>query len=140
MAEKFKNYLKHITSTGTSEVIPYADETNTKEKREGNSTVQVHSLYITRVDNDRFSGENRYKEASFNHVDIMIVENDDVANATYVGYDIQLVPGSSYFFEKNITLEPTQSLYINLPAGVGANDTYHNIHVTASAVLFIEDE
>lgn len=139
MAEKFKNYLKHITTTGNFEVIPYADETNS-EKREGNSTVQVHSLYITRVDEGRFSGDNRYEESSFNHVDIMIVENDDVANATYVGYDIQLVPGSSYFFEKNITLEPHQSLRVSLPNSVGANNTYHNIHVTASAVLFTPDE
>ena len=139
MAEKFKNYLKQITTTGTSEVIPHADETNS-EKREGNSTVQVHSLYITRVDEGRFSGNNRYEESSFNHVDIMIVENDDVANATFVGYDIQLVPGSSYFFEKNITLEPHQSLHVRLPNGVGANDTYHNIHITASAVLFTSDE
>lgn len=139
MAETFKNYLRQITTTGNFEVIPYADETNS-EKREGNSTVQVHSLYITRVDNDRFSSENRYEESSFNHVDIMIVENDDVANATYVGYDIQLVPGSSYFFEKNITLEPHQSLRVSLPNSVGANNTYHNIHVTASAVLFTPDE
>ena len=152
MAETFNNYLKKITSGDVETnvetiIIPYAKNaynSNDSTRSEG-STAQVHSLYITQVYETRKDGKSRYDETSFKHVDLYIETTS--GGKYYLGHDILIVPGSSYFFEKNITLSPEQRLCICIPTGnftTTTGSSYNNtsdlnIHVTASTVEFTND-
>ena len=147
MAETFNNYLQNIKSSGETIIIPYAKNafnSNDSTRSEG-STTQVHSLYITQVYETRKDGKSRYDETNFKHVDLYIKTTS--GDKHYLGHDILIVPGSSYFFEKNITLSPEQCLCIDIPTGDFKttddrkyDNTYElNIHVTASTVEFTND-
>lgn len=152
MAEIFKNFISVSKNTGEKIVVPSAivgqntvnilsnSESMGQLLREEDSTAQVHSLYITQASEPRIKGTSRYDESLFKHVDLIIRDIDNTNTLVYAGYDIQIVPGSSYYIEKNITLSPTQYLVINVPTGVGNNDVDLNINVIASTVLFVEDK
>lgn len=152
MAEIFKNFVSVSKTVGEKIIVPSGivgentvnvlsgSESMGQLLREEDSTAQVHSLYITQASEPRIKGENRYNESLFKHVDLIIKDIDNENMKVYAGYDIQIVPGSSYYIEKNITLSPTQYLVINVPTGVGNNDSDLNINVIASTVLFVEDK
>ena len=151
MSEIFKNFISVSKNTGEKIIVPSGivgqntvnilsnSQTMGQLLREENSTAQVHSLYITQVSNPRVQGESRYNESVYKHIDLMIKDVNNVNTVVYAGYDIQIVPGSSYYIEKNITLTPSQYLVINVPTGVGNNDVDLNINVIASTVLFVND-
>lgn len=152
MAEIFKNFVSVSKTTGEKIIVPSSvigentvnvlagSESMGQLLREEDSTAQVHSIYITQVSEPRIKGENRYNESLFKHVDLIIRDTEHPTLEVYAGYDIQIVPGSSYYIEKNITLTPTQYLCINIPSSVGNNDVDLNINVIASTVLFVEDK
>lgn len=152
MAEIFKNFISVSKTTGEKIIVPSAivgqntvnilsnSESMGQLLREEDSTAQVHSLYITQASEPRVQGNSRYDESLFKHVDLLIRDIDNSKTLVYAGYDIQIVPGSSYYIEKNITLSPTQYLVINVPTGIGNNDVDLNINVIASTVLFVEDK
>lgn len=152
MAEIFKNFISVSKSVGEKIVVPsgivgqntvniLSGSTSMGQLlREEDSTAQVHSLYITQASEPRIKGTNRYNESLFKHIDLIIKDVDNPNTKVYAAYDIQIVPGSSYYIEKNITLTPTQYLVINVPSGVGNNNTDLNINVIASTVLFVEDK
>lgn len=144
MAEIFKNFISK-SKTGEKIIVPTAGEIvridNSNPSlgeilRDENSTAQVHSIYITQSTSSRFRGDTRYNENKFNYIDLFV--EDESGARVYVGYDIQIVPGSPYYIEKNITLSPSQCLKINVPASQGLNGQ-SDINVNASTVLFIED-
>lgn len=151
MSEIFKNFISVSKNTGEKIIVPSGivgqntvnilsnSQTMGQLLREENSTAQVHSLYITQVSNPRVQGESRYNESVYKHIDLMIKDVNNANTVVYAGYDIQIVPGSSYYIEKNITLTPSQYLVINVPTGVGNNDVDLNINVIASTVLFVND-
>jgi hypothetical protein len=145
MAETFTNFLSKSIS-GEKVIVPVAgdivkiDSTNSASGevlRAEESTAQVHSIYITQYTNSRIRDDNRYDTSNFNYVDLYIEDTDTNAKV-YVAYDLQIVPGSSYYIEKNITLTPTQCLKINVPSSQGLNGKA-TINVMASTVLFTED-
>lgn len=152
MAEIFKNFISVSKNVGEKVIVPSAivgentvnvlsgSESMGQLLREEDSTAQVHSLYITQASEPRIKGVNRYNESLFKHIDLIIKDIDNPNTNVYAGYDIQIVPGSSYYIEKNITLTPTQYLVINIPTNVGNNDVDLNINVIASTVLFVEDK
>jgi hypothetical protein len=152
MAEIFKNFVSVSKTVGEKIIVPSGivgentvnvlagSESMGQLLREEDSTAQVHSLYITQASEPRIKGENRYNESLFKHIDLIIKDIDNDNMKVYAGYDIQIVPGSSYYIEKNITLTPTQYLVINIPTGTGSNDSDLNINVIASTVLFVEDK
>ena len=151
MSEIFKNFISVSKNTGEKIIVPFGivgqntvnilsnSQTMGQLLREENSTAQVHSLYITQASNPRVQGESRYNESVYKHIDLMIKDVNNANTVVYAGYDIQIVPGSSYYIEKNITLTPSQYLVINVPTGVGNNDADLNINVIASTVLFVND-
>jgi hypothetical protein len=152
MAEIFKNFVSVSKTVGEKIIVPSGivgentvnvlagSESMGQLLREEDSTAQVHSLYITQASEPRIKGENRYNESLFKHIELIIKDIDNDNMKVYAGYDIQIVPGSSYYIEKNITLTPTQYLVINIPSGTGSNDSDLNINVIASTVLFVEDK
>lgn len=145
MAELFKNFISK-SQNGEKVIVPIAGETVNIDAsspasgellRDEDSTAQVHSLYISQSEN-RYRNDDRYDENNFNYVDLF-VEDSTTGIKVYLCYDIQIVPGSPYYIEKNITLTPTQCLKINIPASQGVNGS-NNINVVASTVLFVEDK
>lgn len=144
MAEIFKNFISK-SSTGEKIIVPTAGEIVRIDNsnpaigellRDEDSTAQVHSIYIAQSSSKRFRNDERYNENNFNYIDLFVEDTNGAR--VYVGYDIQIVPGSPYYIEKNITLTPSQCLKINVPASQGLNGK-SDINVNASTVLFMED-
>lgn len=150
MAEIFKNFLSVSKNVGEKTVVPASgrscqilDKTDTmgSVNREEESIVQIHSLYITN-NFGRVEGNNRCNQSLFKRVDLYIKDISNTNVKVYIASDIELVPGSSFYIEKNITLNPTQYLVLNVPSGIGGNSvtSTNDINVIASSVLFIEDK
>lgn len=159
MAEIFKNFLSVTKQVGVEKIIiPSAMAgSNTTQVlsgsssmgemlREENSTMQVHSLYICNVFEPRVQEYDaashtfpRYDYNNFKAVDIYIKDISNSGILVYVAHDVRIVPGASFYIEKNITLSPTQYLCMICPAGVVSNNNGINMHASASAVLFTED-
>lgn len=145
MSEIFKNFLSLSTETGEKIVVPSSKNgQNTVQIQQGsnvmgqmirdeNTVAQIHSLYITQANNDRS------KVTNLKMVDLIIRDTDIPQLKIYVGHNINVVPSSPYYIEKNITLSPTQYLCINVPAGVGTNNNDVQINVCASTILFSQE-
>lgn len=154
MAENFKNYSFILTMTDEDKVIvPDAlsdnneayiknnevDDEYGKNTRKKNSTVQLHSMYMTNVWETRVTGESRYNEDNFKHVDLYIKDENYPSYKLYIAHDVELVPGCPYYIEKNITLTPSQSLYIHAPSIITTGNQDVNINLFASAIEFSND-
>lgn len=162
MAELFKNFNLRLTSTGSDAVLvpsglpddtEYCVKNGKKINASGadtsfgtnirttSSIVQVHSLYMSNYWSTRLVNENRYKETSFKHVDLYIGDDTYTNYKIYVAYDIELVPGCPFYIEKNITLTPSQKLYVYAPQSGQSTtgNTSVDINVTAAAIEFISD-
>lgn len=159
MAEIFKNFLSVSKQVGTEKIIiPSAlagqNTTNVlsgsssmgEVLREEGSTVQVHSLYICNVFDPRIEEYDknthtypRYEPKNFKSIDLYIKDGSNSIIQTYIAHDIRIVPGSSFYIEKNITLTPSQYLCMFCPAGIVGNTNGINMNITASAILFVED-
>ena len=162
MAEIFKNYVKVANKPNTEYVIvpsgvinrnttTYKDGSSEYNIREIDSDAQVHSLYISQVDeSNRINGLNRYNPKNFKSVDLYIRDTSDENVKIYLAFDVRIVPGSPFYIEKNITLEPTQYLCvycsdkakdINTDANnaLVSINTSINLNITASTVIFVDD-
>ena len=132
MAESFRNFCASIetsSSNNTVIIIPKAGDninyvnsrTNSSwtNGRQSNSYAQIHSIYISLIcdnfnDNKRIYGTQRYNPKNFAAFDLYI--NDETNGyITNIVFDGRIVPGAPFFIEKNITLEPTQSLVLKCP-------------------------
>lgn len=152
MAEIFKNFMSKTEALDTNKVIVpsgtignntsnIADNASFGENyREENSTVQVHSIYVSQVfEPTRVAGDNRYNSDYFRNFDLYILDSNNPSLKIYVAHDVQVVPGCPYYIEKNITLTPSQSLCLWLPAIAPNSQGGTNIHVVASAIVFTDD-
>ena len=151
MAEIFKNFMSKTNSAGIEKVIVpsgtinnnksnIADDTSFGENfREEDSTVQVHSLYISQAFETRVKGTNRCNEDNFRNFDIYIKDDNKPQLLIYVAHAVQLVPGCPYYIEKNITLTPSQKLCLTLPNVAPNTNGGLNVHVVASAIIFTDD-
>lgn len=144
MAEIFKNFISKAKS-GEKIIVPMAgdiiniDSANQNSGeilRDEDSTAQVHSIYISQMPSSRLRGDNRYLESNFNYIDLFV--EDENGTKIYLAYDVQIVPGSPYYIEKNVTLASNQCLKINIPSSQGLNGK-DEIHIIASTILFTED-
>lgn len=135
MSESFKNYLKNIqTSNVEFVVVPsgtnghnttsYSNGSDSYNKRDVNSVVQIHSIYISQE--KRINGADRYNPKNFNSIDLYIRDINNPSVKIYVAYDIRIVPGSPYYIEKNITLEPSQYLCAYSSLDSRDMDIYNN--------------
>lgn len=159
MIETFSNYFLHLKdTTGSFELIPtgksasnycpiYYDENGTSiswgnNERSLESTIQIHSLYILQRSRDlTYKKEDiianpSYDPANFYKFIDMYIEdtskttsNGDVFTG-YIAYQTPICPGSAFYFEKNITLTPSQRLVLS------TLDTV-NLNVVASVVEFV---
>ena len=153
MAESFKNYITKVnTNSDTAVVIVPSGYSNgnTTNIRDAGSVAQIHSLYISQYISNKYEGIKRYNPKNFNAFNLFIRDTTSQnSEKIYIVYDGRIVPGSPFFIEKNITLEPTQELCIecpqdskdydmsntsNQPIELNNNGAY--LHITASAVLF----
>ena len=142
MAESFKSYNTSILSnTGSSPktiiVVPSGKNTSNTITWENNKTVsrdidsyaQLHSIYISQRAISKIAGLNRYNPANFSAFNLYI-EDVDASYKTYIVYDGRIVPGSPFFIEKNITLEPSQQLVLECPNDSQDIDTSTNTIVS----------
>jgi hypothetical protein len=162
MAESFRNFNGEIAVTSTSSVVivPYGvsgsgyGNTSTSGNRDLNSVVQIHSIYISQVPSSKIKGTDRYNPKNFSAFNLKIIDKSDNdtqsgTKNTYIVFDGRVVPGSPFFIEKNITLDPKQCLVIECPNNSYDIDIKNNsnnvqlntnandkLHFTASAVLF----
>lgn len=160
MAEIFNNFLKNITQVNTESIIipsgisgnntsSFDSSSDNYNFRNENSYVQLHSLYISQIDDpNRINGENRYNPANFKSIDLYIKDIVNTQLKCYIAYDVRIIPGSPFYIEKNITLTPSQYLcgYCSNTAkdidifdnnNLVALNNNLNLHITASSVLFI---
>jgi hypothetical protein len=151
MAEIFKNFMAKTNNNVEKVIVPsgtinnnksnIADDTSFGENfREEDSTVQVHSLYISQAfEPTRVQGDNRFNPDNFRNFDLYILDENRPALKIYVAHDVQLVPGCPYYIEKNITLTPSQKLCMILPNVAPNTNGGLNVHVVASAIIFTDD-
>ena len=147
MAESFKLYTATIATNSTTAKQIISNCISSGDRNRSNGQVaQIHSLYITQKCNNKIEGLNRYNPKYFSAFNLYV--QDTSGNQTYIVFDGRITPGSPFFIEKNITLETTQSLYIECPQDSKDYDSENNIvvtlndtsnvflDVTASTVLF----
>lgn len=108
MAETFSNYLFNGTMNPgqTQVVVPVANSSKASDlvqTRTINAVSQVHSIYITKEHNTKTTDVE--KEGVYIHLYI-----EDDGERFYIGHNICVLPYSSFYIEKTITLLSTQSL------------------------------
>jgi hypothetical protein len=120
--EKFETYLLKINelknSTGSKNtIVPVSGNTNSSATgRVGGTTSQIHAVYVTLVKPHQVSDIESH--AVYFHLGI----KDISGNTVYICHDVPLLPQSSYFFEKTLTVLPSQELFIEFDSGVGSNN------------------
>jgi len=160
MAESFKSFNTSIAVTNHNAMvlipsglsgsntesysIPVA-KTNT---RDAGSIAQIHSIYITQRATSKIQALDRYNPSNFSAFNLYIDDLSKSGYKIYVVYDGRIIPGSPFFIEKNITLEPSQRLVIECPSDsydynsdnntTSQLNTQNNIYldISASVVLF----
>ncbi len=162
MSEIFKNFVKVVNATNSEFIIvPSGIENNNETShsnsssilynvRDVNSVCQLHSMYISQVDETRINGSERFNPKNFKSVDLYIrdINNPDVK--IYIGYDIRIVPGSPFYIEKNITLEPSQYLCaycstqskdidLNNNNTLIAINNYVNLNISCNGILLVNN-
>lgn len=164
MAEIFKNFVGTLSGAGKEFILVPSGISGQNEKtynsdkssnkynvRDVDSDCQIHSIYVSQINSPRISGSERYNPKNFKSVDIYIKDTNDEDLKIYVAYDVRIVPGSPFYIEKNITLEPSQylcaycdnnvkDLDINNNNSLVAINSNVNLHFTTSVILFKEDE
>ena len=112
MAESFSNFLsKRTYSSGNTQIIiPKANgqtQSNVVGTRPVGATSQIHSVYITKEQ----TGSEVIKdvESAGVYVNIYI---DDNGTKYYIGHNVCILPYSSFYIEKTITLLSQQTLNI----------------------------
>ena len=129
MIESFNNFCAEIQVTSSNEliIVPYAISGNNSvtrpsgitDAREVDTSAQIHSIYIVLKNTTKIKGIDRYNPSNFAAFNLYIVDNRSPNNPIMLVYDGRVAPGSSFFIEKNITLEPHQKLVLSCP-----NDSY----------------
>ena len=129
MIESFKNYCAGtaISSSNPVIVIPsglsgsnaisrtYPSGISWTDDREINSFAQIHSIYISLKSDTKIQGIDRYNPANFAAFNLYIKNSRDDNYKFHIVHDGRIVPGSPFFIEKNITLEPSQYLVLECP-------------------------
>lgn len=122
MAENFNNYLVSIPFTSSNKVVTIVPPCNTSSdnslpmsgqtvnyangSRTSGSTAQIHSIYLTKSDQNAYS-----TDPETDGVNLSIGIFDTVNNKEYfIAKFIKVLPNSSFYIEKTITLRPQDSI------------------------------
>lgn len=118
MAEKFNNYLVSVPFSSSNKIVtivpphgvslPIQGQTVNQANgtRTSSATSQIHSIYITKSDQNSYSSN---PEADGVNLSISIF--DTVNNKEYfISKYIKVLPNSSFYIEKTITLRPQDSI------------------------------
>ena len=106
MAENFNNYLtkKSYSTGGTQIIIPAAEEaisSSVGAGERGASTIsQVHSIYITKIITSDQSSD------PIGNAAVVSISVRDNATDYYIAKNVKVLPHSSFYIEKTITLRP----------------------------------
>ena len=122
MAERFTNYLTSTSyNKGDSHIIIPVQNSTLSEygigDREDGATSQIHSIYITKHVTDNYTNNDPLSQAAV--VSLSIVDGN---NEYFIANNVMVLPHSSFYVEKAITLLPQQ--YLKL--------TYSNISPNAN--------
>ena len=137
MAESFNNYLtcfKYETSgTKSSKVIvPKAGESIDTSygigSRLPNTVVQLHSIYVAK----EIDGNHTTDPLSYSSFITISIYDYDANKSFCIAQNVMLLPHSSFYIEKAITLTSQQELRLTYTsANTGAST---NIHTVCSSV------
>lgn len=104
MAEKFTNYLFQETMS-VNQTFTVIDQAGYNGRQTG-SVCQIHSLYITQI----HDGVPSNPEDLAATVSLMIESN--TSKEYMIANNVLILPNSSFYIEKTITLKPTDRLKI----------------------------
>lgn len=126
MAEKFTNYLfKESMNKGTT--LTVIDSAGIQSGRESSSVCQIHSLYITQ-DFDLVSSNPEEEAATIS----LFIVSENSQKEYMVANNVLILPNSSFYIEKTITLKPSDKLRIRY-TGLKSSSS-KTISVVCSAV------
>lgn len=137
MSERFTNYItRRSYNKGNTQIIIPKDGTsvgnNGVGSRGSNSTCQLHSIYITKEVSANYTSD-PLSQASI--ISLSIV--DTSANKEFfIANNVMVLPHSSFYIEKTITLLPQQQLkltYANMSPntdGVYLNTICSSVDIT----------
>ena len=126
MAEKFTNYLfKESMNKGTT--LTVIDSAGIQSGRESSSVCQIHSLYITQ-DFDLVSSNPEEEAATIS----LFIVSESSQKEYMVANNVLILPNSSFYIEKTITLKPSDKLRIRY-TGLKSSSS-KTISVVCSAV------
>lgn len=119
MAEKFTNYL-YKQRLGKNAVATIIDRHNT-QFRQANAICQIHSIYITQ----EYTGVSINPEGDAAIVSLFI---DNNGSEYMIANNVLVLPNSSFYIEKTITLTESQQLKLK------NNGSEKTLHVVCSSV------
>lgn len=135
MAEYFNNYLtkRSFNKNQYQIIVPVAgtdlsvngtaDNNNyVSGTRPSNATSQIHSIYITKHVTSNYTNDDPLSQAAV--VSLSIVDTGNDNREFYIANNVMVLPHSSFYVEKAITLLPQQ--YLKL--------TYSNISPNTNGV------
>lgn len=126
MAEKFTNYLfKESMNKGST--LTVIDSAGIQSGRESSSVCQIHSLYITQ-DFDWVSSNPEEEAATIS----LFIVSENSQKEYMVANNVLILPNSSFYIEKTITLKPSDKLRIRY-TGLKSSSS-KTISVVCSAV------
>lgn len=118
MAEKFNNYLVSIPFSSSNRTItivpqqggslPISGQTvnYANGSRTSGATSQIHSIYLTKADQNSYSSN-----PENDGVNLSVSVYDTTNNKEYfIAKYIKILPNSSFYIEKTITLRPQDSI------------------------------
>ena len=128
MAEKFNNYLVSIPFSSSNKIVtivpphgvslPISGQVVNQANgtRTSGSTSQIHSIYLTKSDQNSYS-----TNPENDGVDLSISIFDTVNNKEYfISKYIKVLPNSSFYIEKTITLRPQDSIRLTYHGSTSA--------------------
>ena len=133
MAESFSNYCtKFNFSTATKPnskmIVPAAGgRLGTVGSRPTGAVTQLHSIYLSQVITSTFDDPTTHVI----YASLKIRDTADSNNEWYVDNNIMILPHSSFYIEKTITLTATQQLYIEYTS---LNTFNGEVHCVCSGV------
>ena len=119
MAEKFNNYLVSIPFSSSNTVVtiiphqglelPISGDTvnSASGTRTSGATSQIHSIYLTKASQDTYDDTN--PEANGVKLSIEVYDTTN-SKGYYIAKYINVLPNSSFYIEKTITLRGQDSI------------------------------
>lgn len=126
MSEKFSSFLSsfNVSSSSANVIVPTATATTQSGvvgTRVSGSTTQLHSIYLT------MEQATKSTDPIADGVFLSISVYDNATGKDYfIAHNVEVLPHSSFYIEKTITLQPNQSLRV-LGTSLSTSKKIHTI-------------